>query len=152
MKLEHPPNKLIRPTPQFTPCHMFFYGSLMDPKTLKNILELPSTPVLQPASVTDFATKMFGIYPTLYPKKDSKVTGMVWEVTLESQFKRLEEYEGSAYTWCECDVEWDNGQVLKDCRTFCWASDVESGDLEDGDFDMERYRRHFRRPDRSTKG
>ncbi|MCJ1264034.1 hypothetical protein MMC22_003905 [Lobaria immixta] len=58
-------------TPKF---HMFFYGTLMDPTTLQWVLELPSPPVLRPATVTGFAVKMWGVYPVLI-REHGKICG-----------------------------------------------------------------------------
>lgn len=127
----------------FRPCHMFFYGSLMDPGFLQAILELSETPTMKRASITGFSVKMWGIYPALIPDKDGKVSGMVWEMSSEAQFLELARYETSAYTWSECDVELNDGGTLHNCRTFCWAGDPDSEDLEDGVFDLEHYRKNF---------
>lgn len=67
------------PTPKF---YMFFYGTLMDPSTLQWVVELPSPPVLRPATVTGFAVKMWGVYPVLvrehgkiFGDEDGKIRG-----------------------------------------------------------------------------
>jgi gamma-glutamylcyclotransferase (GGCT)/AIG2-like uncharacterized protein YtfP len=128
----------------FRPCHMFFYGSLMDPEVLQAILELPELPTVRRSSITGFSVKMWGIYPALVRDKNGKVSGTVWEVTSEAQFLRLAAYETSVYTWCECDVKLNDGETLHNCRTFCWAGDSDSKELEDGSFDLERYQKYFK--------
>lgn len=35
-------------------------------------------------------------------------------------------------------------KVLTDCRTFCWAGNPESKELEEGWFDLGRYQRYFK--------
>jgi hypothetical protein len=118
----------------------------MDPEVLQAVLELPEIPTVKRASITGFSVKMLGIYPVLVLDKDGKVSGILWEVASEAQFLRLVEYETSAYTWCECDVELNDGGTLHNCRTFCWAGDPDSKDLEDGSFDLERYKKYFKSP------
>ncbi|KAF2867002.1 hypothetical protein BDV95DRAFT_631464 [Massariosphaeria phaeospora] len=103
------PDRPESPRP-FQPCHMFFYGTLMDTEVLQTILQLTELPVVRPAK----------------------------------QFRKLVAYETNAYTWCECDVQLDNGEVLRDCRVFCWAGDPESRELDEGTFDLERWRRYFK--------
>lgn len=68
--------------PLFKPCHLFLYGSLMDPEVLQSVLGLPELPILQKGWVTGFTMKMWGIYPALIPKVGvTKVMGAVWKVT-----------------------------------------------------------------------
>jgi len=123
---------------------MFFYGSLMDPEVIQAILGLPEVPTTQPATISGFQIKMWGIYPTMIPSSSGKVVGVVWEVTSEDQFERLAAYETAAYRWVKCEAILENGAVLKGCRTFCWAGEQDSKELEDGAFDLERYQKYFK--------
>lgn len=123
---------------------MFFYGSLMDPEVIETIAKLQSPAQVRTATITGFRVKMWGIYPTLIPDEHGKVDGVVWEVTSEDRFDRLAAYETDAYCCTVCDAVLEDGTVLEGCRTFCWAGDLDSGDLEDGKFDLERYRRYFK--------
>ncbi|KAF2704872.1 hypothetical protein K504DRAFT_461121 [Pleomassaria siparia CBS 279.74] len=130
--------------PPLVPCHMFFYGSLMDPDVLQAMTGLPGAPLVKKGTITGFSIRMWGIYPALVPCSTGVVNGIVWEVTSEAHFRRLADYETSAYTWCECNVVLENGKSLSNCRTFCWAGDVNSRDLKEGTFDLERYQKHFK--------
>ncbi|KAF2010445.1 hypothetical protein BU24DRAFT_399805 [Aaosphaeria arxii CBS 175.79] len=136
-----------KPTPSAPPnfpCNLFFYGTLMDPEVLQSIIELPNSPYICHGSTTGFTVRMWGIYPALVPSQDGAVSGTVWNCRSVSEFKRLAEYETEAYTWCECDVRLESGEVLMGCKTFCWAGDANSKELEDGAFDLERYQRYFK--------
>ncbi|KAF1949804.1 hypothetical protein CC80DRAFT_579576 [Byssothecium circinans] len=128
----------------FQPCHMFFYGSLMDPEVIQAILNLSEPPTTRPATISGFQIKMWGIYPTLIPGRSGMVVGCVWEVTSEDHFERLAAYETAAYRWVECDAVLEDGAVLKGCRTFCWAREPDSSELEDGSFDLGRYQKYFK--------
>lgn len=128
----------------FQPCHMFFYGSLMDPEVIRAVLGLPDLPTTKPASISGYQIKLWGIYPALIPSTSSTVYGVVWEITQEDHFNRLAAYETAAYTWVRCDVMLENGTVLKECRTFIWAGQPDSKELEDGSFDFERYQKYFK--------
>jgi gamma-glutamylcyclotransferase (GGCT)/AIG2-like uncharacterized protein YtfP len=121
---------------------MFFYGSLMDPEVIQAILNLPELPTTRPATISGFQVKMWSIYPTLIPGNE-KVSGVVWEVKKEEHFKRLQAYETAAYkwTWCEAILENDDKTVIENCRTFCWAGEPDSKELEDGSFDLAWYQR-----------
>ena len=61
----------------FAPCHMFFYGSLMDPEVIETIAKLQSPAQVRTATITGFRVKMWGIYPTLIPDEHGKVDGVV---------------------------------------------------------------------------
>ncbi|KFZ05445.1 hypothetical protein V501_08347 [Pseudogymnoascus sp. VKM F-4519 (FW-2642)] len=130
--------------PPFEPCPFFFYGSLMDPEVLQAVLELPEAPIVESGSVCGFSMKMWGIYPALIPHEGGRVSGSVWRVNTESHFLGLKEYETSAYTCCACDIELSSGEVLSGCRTFCWAGDSDSRELEEGTFDLQRFQRYFK--------
>lgn len=132
------------PGEPFWPVHMFSYGSLMDPEVLQAILDLPEPPPTRPATISGFRIKMWGIYPTLIPSHSGSVAGTVWKVTSEAHFDRLADYETAAYRWDECDAVLEGGEVLRGCRTFCWAGEPESKELEDGSFDLERYQKYFK--------
>ena len=132
------------PDEPFQPFHMFFYGSLMDPDVLQAILDLPELPTTRPATISGFSIKMWGIYPTLIPCYSGSVTGTLWKVTSEAQFDRLAAYETAAYRWDKCNAVLEGGKVLENCRTFCWAGEPDSKELEDGSFDLERYQKYFK--------
>lgn len=130
--------------PPFEPCFLFFYGSLMDAEVLQTIARLPEVPAVQEGSVNGFEMKMWGIYPTLIPCAGGQVSGTVWKVNEPGPFFRLQKYESSAYTWCSCEIRLSNGEILRGCRTFCWAGDVNSIDLKEGKFDLEHYQKYFK--------
>ncbi|TVY17907.1 hypothetical protein LARI1_G004191 [Lachnellula arida] len=146
------PTRISPPAVPFTPCHMFFYGSLMDPTQLSYItnhtLTTTSTtpPILTPTTITGFRMKMWSIYPTLIatsnPTNSNKVTGMLWKCDTEAQFQRLAAYETDAYTWCFCTAELDDGSgtLMRGVRTFCWAGEPDSEELTEGVFDLERWK------------
>ncbi|KAF2647115.1 hypothetical protein K491DRAFT_672449 [Lophiostoma macrostomum CBS 122681] len=136
--------KVSMPGEPFQPLHMFFYGSLMDPEVLQAILDLPELPTTRSATMSGFNIKMWGIYPALIPSHSGSVTGTVWMVTSETHFDRLAAYETTAYRCDECEAVLEGGEVLKNCRAFCWAGEPDSKELEDGSFDLERYQKYFK--------
>ena len=116
----------------------------MDPEVLQAILDLPELPTTRLATISGFSIKMWGIYPTLIHCYSGSVTGTLWKVTSEAQFDRLAAYETAAYRWDECNAVLEGGDVLENCRTFCWAGEPDSKELEDGSFDLERYQKYFK--------
>lgn len=127
----------------FELCHMFFYGSLMDPEVLQTVLRLPDLPTTTPAIIDGYKIKMWGIYPTLVPAHGN-VSGVVWKLGSEEHFKRLVAYETHAYTWSNRSAMLQDGTVLFDCRIFVWAGLPDSEELEEGDFDLELYQMYFK--------
>jgi len=130
------------PKVPFTPCYMFFYGSLMDIDILQLIAGLKSSPTMAPATITGFRMRMWGPFPTIIKAETGKVTGTYWKCDQEDHFQRLKAYETNAYSWCFCDAETEDGKVLKGCRTFCWRGNPESDELEDGKFDLAHYQKY----------
>ena len=47
----------------YIPKLFFFYGSLMDPLRLQDVLQLPAPPVLKPARVKSYKIMLWGQYP-----------------------------------------------------------------------------------------
>ena len=74
------------------------------------------------------------------------MTGAVWKVTSEDHFDKLAAYETAAYRLSdECEaVLVEGGELLRGVRTFVWAGRPDSKELEEGGFDLERYRRYFK--------
>ncbi|KAF2750815.1 hypothetical protein M011DRAFT_464624 [Sporormia fimetaria CBS 119925] len=131
------------PSPRYP---MFFYGSLMDPEVLQTIAHLPNPPQMRPATVTGCSLKLWDIYPALVRDPEGTVAGMVWDGATAVQFEKLAAYETEAYTWCECDVVFEDG-TTKRCRTFCWGGEMDSEELEEapGDkFDLEAWQRDYK--------
>ena len=116
----------------------------MDPEVLQSVLSLQDTPRVAKGSIKGFSMKMWGIYPTIIHNEGGKIFGTVWKVDSEPHFLRLQEYETDVYSWCLCDIELEDGDVLHGCRTFCWAGDANSRELEEGVFDFLRYQKYFK--------
>ncbi|KAI3329348.1 hypothetical protein HD806DRAFT_530740 [Xylariaceae sp. AK1471] len=116
----------------FKPCHMFFYGTLMDPEVLQRITRCPSKPTTRPGWITGFKPKMWYTFPTLIPfdelgqdqcvaeevlgkgeedvltsEPSVKIRGMFWKVEDYQHFWELQRYETSPYHghWCQIHVE-----------------------------------------------
>ncbi|KAG8156962.1 hypothetical protein KVR01_013184 [Diaporthe batatas] len=137
--------EIPEPDKPFTPCHIFFYGSLMSPQVLQTVAKLENTPLTQKGIVKGFKIKMWGIYPAAIPCSDTvdTVAGTVWHVDEYSQLARLQEYETGAYKLYECEIEVEGGEKLSGSKMFCWAGEHDSPELEEGVFDFERYQKYF---------
>lgn len=128
----------------FKPCHVFFYGSLMDAQVLQTVAQLANPPPIRRGLVRGFRVKMWGIYPTVIPDKHGVVAGTVWHMDDPSHLPRLQEYETRAYKLCDCEVELEEGHRLLASKIFCWAGETDSPELEEGVFDFERYQKYFK--------
>lgn len=138
-------NGSARVDPPYKPCLFFFYGTLMDPSILQSVLDLSEPPTIQKGRITGFKVKMWGIYPTLVPgEAQDEVVGTASKIDSCEQFLRLRTYETSAYDWCYCTIELEDGSTIDNCRTFCWAGSPKSRELEEGVFDLKRWQRYFK--------
>ena len=91
----------IRPEPVdplSPPCGpYFFYGTLMDPSLLAEILSLSDKPTLCPAKIIGYTLKLWGQYPALVNGAPGQVVeGMVYHVRKKGHPEKLAEYETKA--------------------------------------------------------
>ena len=128
----------------FRPTYFFFYGSLMDSEVLQTVLSLPVAPQMEEGRIEGFKVKMWGIYPALIKAEGGEVDGTVWKVSNVAHLLRLAEYETGAYATCACEIIKSDGELIRDGRTFCWAGDPGSKELDDGNFDFARYQKYFK--------
>ena len=120
----------------------------MDPQVLQTLLRLPAKPLLLAGSISGFTLKLWGIYPALLQVSflvecESPISGVLFLVETPEQWERLKEYETNAYTWCDCDIKLESGKSVGG-RTFIWRGDPNSKEIEDGDFDFERWKKYFK--------
>lgn len=118
----------------------FFYGTLMDPNMLMEILDLEEEPTLRPAKIAGYSCKLWGQYPALINgPQGSIVEGAVYEVQSEGHAARLAEYETKAYRIVPCDIKFMDG---KEPAEVCGTMFRYSGptlDLDEGDFDLQKW-------------
>ncbi|KAH8812221.1 hypothetical protein F5884DRAFT_784787 [Xylogone sp. PMI_703] len=112
----------------------FFYGSLIDPGTLKKVLGLHEWPRLFPGKITGYHCMIWGEYPVLLDGEPHEVVyGMAYEVTSLEAAERLEHYETTRYEVVWCDIEFEDGTQVAG-KTFKWADDL--AELKVGTFDL----------------
>ncbi|KAJ5294594.1 hypothetical protein N7508_009415 [Penicillium antarcticum] len=108
-----PESGLFNPAP--TGQH-FFYGTLHNSTLLTSILDLTEDPVLRPAYLDGYKTKLWGSYPTLLPK-EPRVTGQgsVYGVMSVEHVERLATYETNSYATMACELRFEeNGDSVYD--------------------------------------
>ncbi|KAF6238269.1 hypothetical protein HO173_003549 [Letharia columbiana] len=116
----------------------FFYGSLMDPQRLSEILrsDIKHLPSLRSAHTIGYRCKLWGPYPALVYAPDAVTHGMVLEMQDEKQVERLQHYETSNYRVQACTLRFEDGSEARG-ETFMW--DGEEGELREGSFDLKAW-------------
>jgi gamma-glutamylcyclotransferase (GGCT)/AIG2-like uncharacterized protein YtfP len=117
----------------FRPHHIFLYGTLMDPVQLRKVLQLESTPTLQPATIVGWKIMLWGQYPALVFKPGNIIHGMAYEVQKESHVEYLKFYETEDYKVKGCSIKLANGMEVPG-ETFIYNGDKNL--LKEGSFDF----------------
>lgn len=115
----------------------FFYGTLMDPKMLAEILDLDHEPHLRPAFITGYTAKLWGQYPALIDgEAEATAHGVAYEVQTVGNARRLAEYETNHYKAQPCLIKYADGKAPDTThgRVFIFAGNLD--DLEDGTLDL----------------
>jgi gamma-glutamylcyclotransferase (GGCT)/AIG2-like uncharacterized protein YtfP len=137
---ESDPKYIPQPPRPFQPTFFFFYGSLMDPKTLATVLDLKEPPQLQSAKVIGYHYKMWGRFPALFGgPTNAEVEGVTFKVQSAEQAQRLQDYETKHYYDSSCFIRLaDGSRVLG--RTFVWSKLYgQNEELHEGVFSLEDY-------------
>jgi AIG2-like family. len=118
---------------EFIEQYYFFYGTLMDPSTLSEVLLLPGWPELRPAKIVEYHCKLWIRFSALLESGD-EVHGMAYWVKSKTELARLIEYEGDVYTHKRCVIHFkdDGSQALR--STCVWCGDEAL--LREGEFDL----------------
>lgn len=116
----------------------FFYGSLLDPCMLVEILSLETEPELRPAYIEGFQCKLGGQYPALVVDEmpGSRVEGAVYEVRSVGDGEKLVAYETENYATVSCDIFFHDGRKPGRQTGSVFVFDGDSGDLSEGRFDL----------------
>lgn len=129
------------PEPSETPPPIglyFFYGTLMDPGMLRDILGLEEKPVLRPALINGYTCKLWGQYPALVRQQapDENVAGAVYQVRTGEDAQKLAYYETSNYRPGPCSIRYTDGKepTTDECHAFVFVGNPKS--LSDGEFDI----------------
>lgn len=115
----------------------FFYGTLMDPQLLTELLNLSHTPRLRPATLVGYSIKLWGPYPALVAGPANAVLqGMVYEVESKAHAARLAEYETSAYAPAVCSIHFVDGLEPRETSGFTFLYVGDSRQIKNGTFDL----------------
>lgn len=122
----------------------FFYGSLMFPRMLQHVLDLPELPELKPAHVVGLHLKVWGPYPALVDGEPGEIVkGMAYEVETPEQKDKLAKYETECYRTMDyfIHVSGEGESVLG--TTFVWNGAAD--ELDEGIFDVESWEKRMGR-------
>lgn len=130
---KQPQDKFPAPTGPY-----FFYGSLLDPCMLVEILSLETEPDLRAAYIEGFQCKLWGQYPALVVDEipGSRVEGAAYEVQSVGDADKLAAYETENYTTVSCDIVFRDGREPRRQMGSVFVFDGDSGDLSEGRFDL----------------
>ena len=115
----------------------FFYGSLLDPSLLTELLGLEREPDLLPASLDGYQCKLWGQYPALVACVGGTVQGAVYTVESVEDARKLADYETGNYGVIECDIMVDGGVVKG--NVFLFVGNMR--DLSEGEFELGSWKR-----------
>ncbi|RAH84384.1 hypothetical protein BO86DRAFT_307084 [Aspergillus japonicus CBS 114.51] len=123
----------------------FFYGTLVDPSMLAEVLGLDEKPKLRPAYLLGYDCKMWGQYPALIDAPGSVVHGFVYHVRTVEFGEKLATYETNNYHAEPCLIRFTDDQGPKEDigHTFKFVGNV--NDLSDGNFSLELWLRRMGR-------
>lgn len=133
-----------RPTPTGP---YFFYGSLLDPSMLGEILGLQTEPELRPAYIEGFRCRMWGQYPALVVDEmpGGRVEGAVYEVWSVGDAEKLAAYETGNYTTVSCEIGFLDGREPARLMGSVFVFDGDARDLREKSFDLRVWMRRVGR-------
>ncbi|KAJ5208950.1 hypothetical protein N7449_003329 [Penicillium cf. viridicatum] len=125
--------------------YCFFYGTLMDPHTLCQVLKSSERPrIMRRARVTGFEIKLWGPYPALLDGEPFRsVDGMAYEILSKTELDRLAAYETDKYqlTPCSIDLLNDDDSVEKTIEGVAFMGDGQQDELREGTFDLKQWKK-----------
>ncbi|CAN8104773.1 unnamed protein product [Discula destructiva] len=122
----------------------FFYGSLMFPRMLQHVLDLPELPEMKPAEVVGLHMKVWAPYPALVEDEPGEIVqGMAYEVAGPEQKDKLARYEIECYRTRKFHIRVAGEEESVLGSTFVWSGSAD--DLDEGAFDVESGEKRMKR-------
>ncbi|KAF7117748.1 hypothetical protein CNMCM5793_006928 [Aspergillus hiratsukae] len=124
---------------RFEETWFFFYGTLMDPKTLARVLSSKNLTELRPATIHGYKTMLWGKYPALVDaSSQDMVRGVVCKIKSEEEVNRLEAYETHMYYRSGFIARLDDDSEIWG-EMFIWGGDPSH--LREGSFNLQDWLR-----------
>lgn len=125
--------------------YCFFYGTLMDPHTLSQVLKSSERPpVMRRARVIGYEIKLWGPYPALLDGEPLHlIDGMAYEILSQTELDRLAAYETDKYQLRPCliDLLNDDDSVEKTIEGVAFMWDGQQDELREGTFDLKQWKK-----------
>jgi gamma-glutamylcyclotransferase (GGCT)/AIG2-like uncharacterized protein YtfP len=122
----------------------FFYGTLMAPSILAEILGLESSPSLRPAYIMGYERKLWGQYPALLDgAQGSVVHGAVCHVPAVDDAVKLAKYETRNYQPESCMIHYTDGIEPSTELGYVFLFAGHAKDLREGDFNLDTWLRRM---------
>ncbi|KAF4989728.1 hypothetical protein FDECE_14610 [Fusarium decemcellulare] len=121
---------------RYEPVYYFFYGTLVQPDMLKEVLGLTEEPELREAKVVGYSLSAWGQYKALVDgEQGEEVSGRAFQVQSPEHEYKLAYYETSAYELAPCLIQFTDGEEPSQVqgKTFMYAGDAQV--LKEGRFD-----------------
>ena len=126
----------------YEPIYYFFYGTLMKPEILKDVLGLDTEPVLRNAKIYGYELTHWGQYRALVDGKPGQVVmGRAYIVRSVEEEYKLAYYETDAYTLAPCQIYLDGEEEGRSGKVFIYAGDSQA--LKNGRFDRALWQRRM---------
>lgn len=112
---------LVQPYKQV---YYFFYGTLTQPRTLSQVLDLEEQPALRPSRITGYALANWGQYRALVGgEPGQEVAGHAYLVQSAEDEHKLARYETDAYEAASCEIRFTDGRdtAVEHGMTFRYA-------------------------------
>lgn len=131
----------------------FFYGTLIDPSILREVLGLDPAEAeqrkadfdLRPAHIIGYECKLWGQYPALLDAPGSVVDGAVFRVRTLQEGERLAAYETGNYHTVPCRIRYTDGKEPEDDIGYVFQFVGDHRELSEGKFDLRVWLRRMGR-------
>lgn len=129
----------------------FFYGILIDPLMIAEILNLAGEPKLRPAYIVGYECKMWGQYPALLDSPGSIVEGAAYHVRTTQDGERLAVYETGNYCAEPCLLRYTDGKEPSEDLGYTFKFVGDLSELSEGEFDLKVWLRRMGRQAAANK-
>lgn len=131
----------------------FFYGTLIDPSILREVLGLDPAETeerkadfdIRPAHIIGYECKLWGQYPALLDASGSVVEGAVFRVRTVQEGGRLAAYETRNYRTVSCRIHYTDGKEPEDDIGYVFQFVGDQRELSEGKFDLRVWLRRMGR-------
>ncbi|GAB7353676.1 hypothetical protein MBLNU459_g4082t1 [Dothideomycetes sp. NU459] len=116
----------------------FFYGTLMDPEMLRDVLGIDELPQIRPATVYGYSCRAWGQYPVLVDSITNQVvSGRAWKMSDVKHARRLKEYETNSYSIRGAQIVYSDSLSPREQLGWTFMFAGRESELSDDKFDLD---------------